>query len=115
MSAYLKLRGEGPSFLLESAEQGQRFGRWSFLGCPPRTVIRVDAGVLTIGGEQREFDDPYAAVAEELERYRVAPLDGPAAVRRRRRGPVRLRPRARAEPTRGRAQPGRRSACPTWR
>src|ERR671930_188386 len=32
VSAYLKLRGEGSSFLLESAEQGQRFGRWSFLG-----------------------------------------------------------------------------------
>ncbi len=40
VSAYLKLRGDGPSFLLESAEQGQRFGRWSFLGCRPRAVIR---------------------------------------------------------------------------
>src|ERR687897_679946 len=66
VSAYLKLRGEGPSFLLESAEQGQRFGRWSFLGVQPRTVIRLDDGVLTVGGEQREFSDPYLAVAEEL-------------------------------------------------
>ena len=32
VSAYLKLRGDGPSFLLESAEQGQQVGRWSFLG-----------------------------------------------------------------------------------
>src|SRR6476660_2667312 len=76
VSAYLKLRGEGPSFLLESAEQGQRFGRWSFLGVQPRTVIRLDDGVLTVGGEEREFDDPYAAVAEELERYKLAPLPG---------------------------------------
>jgi anthranilate synthase component 1 len=74
VSAYLRLRGEGPSFLLESAEQGQRFGRWSFLGMQPRSVIRLQDGVLTVGGEQREFEDPYAAVAEELERYRVAPL-----------------------------------------
>jgi anthranilate synthase component 1 len=74
VSAYLRLRGEGPSFLLESAEQGQRFGRWSFLGVQPRSVIRLQDGVLTVGGEAREFDDPYAAVAEELERYRVAPL-----------------------------------------
>ena len=44
VSAYLKLRGDGPSFLLESAEQGQRFGRWSFLGCRPRTVIRLEDG-----------------------------------------------------------------------
>jgi anthranilate synthase component I len=28
VSAYLKLRGSGPSFLLESAEGGQRVGRW---------------------------------------------------------------------------------------
>jgi anthranilate synthase component I len=74
VSAYLRLRGEGPSFLLESAEQGQRFGRWSFLGVQPRSVIRLVDGVLTVGGEQRDFDDPYAAVAQELERYKVAPL-----------------------------------------
>ena len=76
VSAYLKLRGEGPSFLLESAEQGQRFGRWSFIGVAPRTVIRLDGGELTVGGEPRAFGDPYAAVAEELSRYRVAPLEG---------------------------------------
>src|ERR687885_1892243 len=61
VSAYLKLRGDGPSFLLESAEQGQRFGRWSFLGVQPRTVIRLDRGALAIGGEPREPSDPYAA------------------------------------------------------
>src|SRR5436189_6237989 len=74
VSAYLRLRGEGPSFLLESAEQGQRFGRWSFLGVQPRSVLRVDNGQLTVDGEPRECSDPYAAVAEELARYRLAPL-----------------------------------------
>src|SRR3954463_13895024 len=76
VSAYLKLRGEGPSFLLESAEQGQRVGRWSFLGVAPRTVMRLEQGVLRVGDEERAFEDPYAAVAEELERYRLAPLEG---------------------------------------
>ncbi|HYI79291.1 MAG TPA: anthranilate synthase component I [Thermoleophilaceae bacterium] len=76
VSAYLKLRGDGPSFLLESAEQGQRFGRWSFLGFRPRGVIRLDDGKLTVDGEQRELDDPYAAVADELSRYRIAPIEG---------------------------------------
>jgi anthranilate synthase component 1 len=74
VSAYLKLRGSGPSFLLESAERGQRLGRWSFLGVHPRAVIRLDDGVMTVGGEQRDFADPYSAVAEELARYRAAPL-----------------------------------------
>src|SRR5437868_9719486 len=74
VSAYLKLRGAGPSFLLESAEGGQRVGRWSFLGVQQRHVIRLDNGVLTIDGAERAFDDPYAAVSEELARYRAAPL-----------------------------------------
>jgi anthranilate synthase component 1 len=67
VSAYLKLRGQGPSFLLESAEQGQRVGRWSFLGFRPRATIRMALG---------DHPDPYAAVAEEMARYRIAPLDG---------------------------------------
>ncbi|MGH2837889.1 MAG: chorismate-binding protein, partial [Thermoleophilaceae bacterium] len=74
VSAYLKLRGAGPSFLLESAEQGQRFGRWSFLGVQPRSVIRLADGVMTVDGQPREFDDPYHAVSEELARYKLAEL-----------------------------------------
>jgi len=74
VSAYLKLRGVGPSFLLESAEQGQRFGRWSFLGVQPRSVIRLADGVMTVDGTRREFDDPYQAVSEELARYKLAEL-----------------------------------------
>src|SRR3989442_5181561 len=74
VSAYLKLRGEGPSFLLESAEQGQRFGRWSFLGVQPRSVLRVDGGRWTVDGVERDSADPYRAVADELARYSIAPL-----------------------------------------
>src|ERR671937_694779 len=74
VSAYLRLRGEGPSFLLESAEQGQRFGRWSFLGVQPRSVLRMDGDRWTVNGEPRDCTDPYTAVAEELARYRIAPL-----------------------------------------
>src|SRR5919199_6730190 len=75
VSAYLKLRGDGPSFLLESAEQG-RIGRWSFLGFRPRSVMRYEAGRLSVDGEARPCADPYAAVAAELGRYRVAPVEG---------------------------------------
>src|SRR5438128_6147555 len=73
VSAYLKLRGEGPSFLLESAEQGQRFGRWSFLGAGQRSVMRLEHGTLTVDGEPQPYTDPYAAVADEVARYRLAP------------------------------------------
>ena len=76
VAAYLKLRGDGPSFLLESAEQGGRFGRWSFVGVRPRTTLRLEDGVLTVSGEPRDLTDPYAAVAAELGRHRPAPLAG---------------------------------------
>jgi len=41
VSAYLKIRGSTPSFLLESVEGGQNVGRYSFLGADPRRVVRV--------------------------------------------------------------------------
>src|SRR4051812_49947854 len=85
VSAYLKLRGDGPSFLLESAEQG-RLGRWSFLGFHPRSILRWSDGRLsewggngagepsTGDGPDRVIDapDPYAAAAEYLGRYEIA-------------------------------------------
>jgi anthranilate synthase component 1 len=57
VSAFLKLRelapGE-PCFLLESAEQGQRMGRYSFIGFRPREVVRWSLG---------DPGDPYALAA----------------------------------------------------
>ncbi len=69
VSAFLKLRalapGE-PAFLLESADQGQRVGRWSFIGCRPRSVLRWSLG---------DGGDPYALAAERVARYHQAPID----------------------------------------
>jgi anthranilate synthase component 1 len=67
VSAFLKLRGDGPAFLLESAEQGLRFGRYSFIGFRPREVIRWSLG---------DGGDPYAIAAEAVSRYSQAPLPG---------------------------------------
>jgi anthranilate synthase component I len=69
VSAFLKLRslapGE-PSFLLESADQGQRVGRWSFIGFRPQAVLRWSLG---------DGGDPYALAAEYVARYSQAPMD----------------------------------------
>src|SRR2546421_11953658 len=73
VSAYLKLRGDGPSFLLESAEQGQRFGRWSFLGAGQRSVMRLEDGELTVGGGPRAYTGPYPAGADQPARYHPPP------------------------------------------
>jgi len=68
VSAFLKLRalapGE-PAFLLESADQGQRVGRWSFIGFRPHTVVRWS---LAEGG------DPYALADAHLARFHQAPM-----------------------------------------
>jgi len=65
VSAFLKLRGGQPAFLLESAEQGQRFGRYSFIGHHPREIVRWSLG---------DHGDPYAVAADAVERHRQAPL-----------------------------------------
>jgi anthranilate synthase component 1 len=84
VSAFLKLRTDGPCFLFESAEQG-RLGRYSFLGFRPRSVLRWQDGVLSewpgdaaTGAEpaaRHDAPDPYAAVSEHLGRYRLAPVN----------------------------------------
>src|ERR1700722_17984741 len=58
VSAFLKLREDGPAFLLESADQG-RVGRYSFIGFRPRKVLRWSLG---------DPGDPYALAAAELDR-----------------------------------------------
>src|SRR6185503_596621 len=40
LSAYRKIRGPGESFLFESVEGGEHLGRYSFVGCNPRAIIR---------------------------------------------------------------------------
>src|SRR5947207_12484866 len=74
VSAFLKLRGDGPAFLLESAEQG-RLGRWSFLGFRPRAILRWTDGVLSDADRVIEAPDPYQAVADYLGRYEIAEAD----------------------------------------
>ena len=69
VSAFLKLRAAAPSepaFLLESAEQGQRMGRYSFIGIRPRQTLRWN---LADGG------DPYKIAAGMLDGLSQAPLD----------------------------------------
>src|SRR5256885_4046736 len=40
LSAYRKIRGQGESFLFESVESGEHLGRYSFVNCNPRAVIK---------------------------------------------------------------------------
>lgn len=82
VSAFLKLKTEGYAFLLESAEGGERFGRYSFLGTEPSLVVKAKNGVVTIedaGGriiESRQTKDPLEAVKKVMSAYSPAQIDG---------------------------------------
>jgi anthranilate synthase component 1 len=56
LSAYRKIRGAGESFLFESVEGGEHVGRYSFVGCNPRAVIRQDGGHVQIFENGRVTD-----------------------------------------------------------
>ena len=82
VSVYLKLRGHGPSFLLESVEKAEQIGRYSFLGADPRRQIMARGRQVTIldNGHAETYllaadQDPLNLVAAEVERYQpVAPV-----------------------------------------
>ncbi len=66
VSAYAKLRGPGPAFLLESVEGGENVSRYSFIGCNPRKIFRAQPGDA----------DPLAALQAELARYQPVAVPG---------------------------------------
>jgi anthranilate synthase component 1 len=81
LSAYLKLANQPFSYLLESVQGGERFGRYSFIGLPARTRIRVHGHLVTVESdhavqEQHESADPLAFVETYLERFKAAPRQG---------------------------------------
>src|SRR5664280_1877645 len=80
LSLYLKLAradgGGASSFLLESVVGGERFGRYSFIGLPARTLLRASGfrtEVVTDGTvvETRE-GNPLDFIAEWQKRFKVA-------------------------------------------
>ena len=78
VSAFLKLRQAAGCFLLESAEQGLRLGRYSFMGIHSWESVRLRDGVVTIrrSGVDTEQDlsehgaDPFAFMEQHLSGYR---------------------------------------------
>ncbi|WP_298289575.1 anthranilate synthase component I [Thiomonas sp.] len=84
LSLYLKLVPRGPagrhSFLLESVVGGERFGRYSFIGLPARTLLRAKDGVTEVlrDGEvvERSSDNPLDFIDAYYRRFKVALPDG---------------------------------------
>jgi anthranilate synthase component 1 len=75
VSLYLKLRGDGASFLLESVEGGERIARYSFIGVQPRAEYILRDGQVEVkeNGETRtvqlDHDDPTIFLQNEMSRF----------------------------------------------
>ncbi len=81
LSVYLKLAAGPYSYLLESAQGGEKWGRYSIIGLPARTVITVRGEDIQIRKdgelvEQHTASDPIAFVEEYHAQFNVAPLEG---------------------------------------
>jgi anthranilate synthase component I len=77
LSLYLKLAGGARhSFLLESVVGGERFGRYSFIGLPAKTLLRATrfvTEVVTNGEVVETFEgSPLDFIAAYLTRFKVA-------------------------------------------
>jgi anthranilate synthase component 1 len=85
LSLYLKLTspdsadsglGRPNSFLLESVVGGERFGRYSFIGLPARTVLRATGFVTEVVTDgvvvERDEGNPLDFIAAYQQRFKVA-------------------------------------------
>src|SRR6195952_3922760 len=81
LSIYLKLADAPNSYLLESVQGGEKWGRYSIIGLPCRTVLRVHGYTvrITLDGEEierHEVEDPLAFVEAFKARYNVPTIPG---------------------------------------
>jgi len=80
LSLYLKLANKPYSYLLESVQGGERFGRYSFIGLPADTRITVRGKQITLTTPTSEIvhhaDNPLDFIKDYQSRFKVAPLPG---------------------------------------
>jgi anthranilate synthase component 1 len=81
LSVYLKLADGPHTYLFESVEGGERFGRYSIIGLPARRVYEVRGHTLQVREdgeivETREVVDPLAEVEALRAMHKVPKLEG---------------------------------------
>ncbi len=68
VSAFARVCGDGPGFLLESVEHGERWSRYSFIGRHPLLTIAKRGGRVEVDGELPPGVEPGEGVLDLLER-----------------------------------------------
>lgn len=79
LSSYMKLASGPYSYLLESVQGGEKWGRYSIIGLPCRKILKVSGHQITITQdgsvvESCEVEDPLAFIEAFQTRYRAADL-----------------------------------------
>jgi len=80
LSTYLKLAAGPYSYLFESVHGGEKWGRYSIIGLPCRTVIRINGHQVTVteAGQQiscSDVEDPLAWIEAYQAEFKVAEVD----------------------------------------
>lgn len=79
LSVYLKLANAPYSYLLESVVGGERFGRYSFIGLPATTRLRVNGLRVQVEHGDRVLEthegDPLGFIESFQQRFRTPQLD----------------------------------------
>ncbi len=81
LSIYLKLANGPYTYLLESVQGGERFGRYSIIGLasPTRLVVNANQVLVLTGNRIAEREDdsnPLEFIGNYMKRFRAAPLAG---------------------------------------
>ena len=81
LSTYLKLARGPYSYLFESVQGGEKWGRYSIIGLPARTVLRVNGSEISVtengkAVERASVADPLEFVRAFQARYRVPEIAG---------------------------------------
>lgn len=84
LSIYLKLGKGIHSYFFESVQGGEKWGRFSIIGLPCSTVIRISGEQVSVETngeivEQVSTADPFPFIEEFKSRYKVATIEGAPA------------------------------------
>jgi len=81
LSAYLKL-AKGPySYLFESVHGGEKWGRYSIIGLPCNTVIKIDGSQINVHeqgrlSQQLQHQDPLQWIEDYQNSFHIPEIDG---------------------------------------
>ncbi|HAI89021.1 MAG TPA: anthranilate synthase component I [Alcanivorax sp.] len=82
LSAYRKLAAGPYSYLFESVQGGERWGRYSIIGLPAREVVRITGPRITVSDadgavvEELDSDDPIGWIEDYRLQYRAPDVPG---------------------------------------